>query len=122
MPKKLSFKKLSDDLSEVLGELTLLSNNLRFGILISLYSTDILKTGKHSQTFTELKNIFGIPNPNLTYHLELLKKGGLIFQKTFPEQDGRKTYYKVSQLGIDLLNSIKINEKEVKKIHKEIFK
>lgn len=114
-------KSLPWKLKEKLNTLAIVSNETRFNILLALFTSSTLKLGKHSHTFTELKEILDISNPDLGYHLNSLKSGGLITKKEYPEEKHKVSYYSISPEGKKLLKSLGISSRQIKEAKSKII-
>ncbi|MFH0752296.1 MAG: helix-turn-helix domain-containing protein [archaeon] len=106
-------ENLSKELKDKLNTLAVVSNEHRFNILLALLASSTLKLGKHSHTFTELKEILNLSNPDLSYHLNSLRGVGLITKKEYTEKKGKVSYYSISSVGKDMLKSLGLTSKQV---------
>lgn len=113
-------RELNKKLKEKLNALAVVSNENRFGILLALLTSSVLKLGKFSHTFTELKEISGLNNPDLSYHLIALRGVGLIVKKDHKETGGKSTYYSISSEGKEILKNIGITSKTIKDTKKKV--
>jgi len=111
---------ISKELKDKLNTLAIVSNENRFSILLALFTSSVLKLGKHSHTFTELGNVVSLNNQDLSYHLKSLRNVKLIEKKEYPEENGKSTYYSISKEGKDLLKSMGITSKIIKNTKKKV--
>jgi DNA-binding HxlR family transcriptional regulator len=110
------------ELTQKLQELQVLSHEIRFKILTSLYCSDVLGYGKHSQTFTDLMNVLGISNPDLAYHLNLLMKTELIEKKDYPKGQIKTSYYHITGEGKRVMKITGLSENQIREIGKKVLK
>jgi DNA-binding HxlR family transcriptional regulator len=109
---------IPQEIVQKMRNLQIVSNRIRFLILVALYNSQVFKYG-HSQTFSELKDVLDVSNSDLGYHINLLLKSRLVIKKEVCSSgDVKHTYYNLSKEGKRLLNLFGLTEKRIKGIGK----
>lgn len=102
------------DIIQKMRNLQMVSNRIRFLILVALYNSHVLKYG-NSQTFTELQEVLNLSSSDLTYHLNLLNETKLITRNK-----DKNEHYNISEEGIRLMGVFGLSESRIKAIGKDM--
>ncbi len=103
-------------LDRMLVGLAASSNKTRLAIIIALFDSMVPGgVGSHPMSFTELREVFGLKQSELYYHLGVLNKANFTKREVL-ERPNKKRYtsYKLTDGAINFLNKLGITEKTIK--------
>ena len=88
-----------------------IGNPIRLGIIVILYGSETL-SGQRCLSFTQIKNIVGIPSEvSLTYHLNQLRDVDLIRKEPYQNEEGRVyPIYHTTNKAKELLSDFGLTE------------
>lgn len=105
---------ISKEILKKLENMAIMTNKIRFYILVSLFNSDVLKIG-HSLTFGQLREITNCERNDLAYHIKILKNAKLL-------EKGKENsrFYSITDEGKELLKEAGFTKTKIKEMSKEI--
>jgi DNA-binding HxlR family transcriptional regulator len=112
---------MTDDVEVWAKRLRLVGNPIRLMVMLSLYSSNVIRKSEHSLRYTEIIDLIGTPDDSsLNYHLRELEQAKVITKDPVKDENGEVyPIYHITEEGKKILEDLgllKLLDEQLKKM------